>query len=72
MVMVILMMEQIRYYGDVTCTPAGSADGTSEACPDVCIDDNDGGACTSTTHDVDAAETCYYTDTCAARTVIRN
>jgi len=47
MVMVILMMEQIRYYGDVTCTPAGSADGTSEACPDVCIDDNDGGACTT-------------------------
>lgn len=36
-------------------------------CPDFCFDDSDGGSCAQTARvDPTSAETCYYTDTCAA------
>ncbi|MCK5016275.1 MAG: hypothetical protein KAS32_04310, partial [Candidatus Peribacteraceae bacterium] len=51
------------YYGNIACAGGSSSDGTSETCNDACVDDNDGGSCT-TAHTVSSAETCYWTDTC--------
>jgi hypothetical protein len=51
------------YYGDMTCNAGAAASSVSEACNDACVNDNDGGACT-TTHNPTAAETCYFTDSC--------
>jgi hypothetical protein len=51
------------YYGDMTCNAATAGNGASEECQDACVNDNDGGACT-TTHNPAAAETCYTSETC--------
>ena len=47
------------------CSSAGWSF-SSVACPDYCIDDNNGGACAKTVHAVTTSETCYYNDACSS------
>jgi hypothetical protein len=59
----------ICYYdagSDGYCTPSGCVR-ENEACPDYCINDDDGGSCAITNHQnnyLDTTQTCYSTDTC--------